>query len=121
MEVYRLSFGTIGIINSKLVEVTVDEGVVLDLLEVDEYHDFLLNNLEPPFSLLINKIHPYTYTYEAQKLISNLDEVKAIAVVTNTKGALLSIKMLMHVNSKMNEVVRLFNKRDEALRWLELQ
>ena len=119
MKVYRLSFGTIGMISSKLVEVIVSEGVVMDKVKVEEYHNFLLQNLDASFSLLINIIHPYTYTFEAQRIISNLDAVKSIAIVTQTKGAVLSIKTLMLLNSKMNEAVCLFNRRDEALHWLE--
>jgi len=119
MKVYTLSFCSISLINSNLAEVIVDEGIVFDELMVDQYHDFLLNNLDAPFSLLINKRNSYTYTFEAQKIISNLNEVKAIAIVTKVRGSKLSIKTLMHLNSKMNEVAQLFDTRAAALNWLK--
>ena len=72
MKIHVLSFCTIIIINPQLAEVIVAEGEIVDEAKVAEYHYFLLDNLFVPFSLLINKIHPYTYTFEAQKNIGQL-------------------------------------------------
>ena len=61
MKVYKLSFGSVIILAPNLAEVIINEGVIIDELNVDEYHDFLLTNLDAPFSLLVNKKHSYTY------------------------------------------------------------
>jgi hypothetical protein len=121
MKSYKLSFGTIVLLSNKIAEVIVDEGVVMDEIMVDEYHDFLLNNLDAPFSLLINKKNSYTYTFGAQKVIANLNEIKAMGVVTKTSGAVMSTETLMNVNDNVFKNIQMFNKREEALEWLETQ
>lgn len=52
MERFKLAFGEIKILNKNLAEVILDEGIVFDEIMVDEYHDFLLNSLIPPFFLI---------------------------------------------------------------------
>ena len=66
MSKYKLSFGEIIILKPNLAEVIVDNDVEMDLEMVGEYHEFLLSKLGHPFNLLINKVHQYTYTFEAQ-------------------------------------------------------
>ena len=39
---------------------------------VEEYHAFLLKHLVSPFSLLINKINSYTYSFDAQVNLATL-------------------------------------------------
>jgi len=121
MEIHTLSFCTIIIRNPQLAEVIVTEGEAISETHVHEYHSFLLNNLSAPFSLLVNKIHPYTYTFEAQKIIGQLKEIKAMAIVAPTSGSLLSTKILLQVNKEVNDVIKIFNDRDQALNWLEQQ
>ncbi|WP_242202552.1 hypothetical protein [Aestuariivivens insulae] len=121
MKNFRLSFGEIKILNQNLAEVIVDEGVLFDEVMVDEYHDFLLNTLNPPFSLLVNKKYSYAYTFQAQKCIANLKEIKAMAVLVSTPGAELSTKTLINVNGNYMWNIELFNDRAEALKWLRAQ
>ncbi|NMH87867.1 hypothetical protein [Flavivirga algicola] len=118
METYKLSFGIINKIGKNIAEVIVNEGIEMDTVKVSEYHDFLLNNLEAPFLLLVNRKHCYTYTFEAQKIIARLEEIKSIAVVANTSGGVLSTKTLINVNGNANLNIELFREREEALVWL---
>ena len=119
MKVCKLSFGEIVILNKNLAEVIVDEGVVLNEVMVDEYHDFLLDNLESPFSLIINKMHSYSYTFPAQKKIANLKEIKAMAVVVHTSGGLMSTETLVNVNGNYKWNIKLFQERESAILWLK--
>lgn len=118
MKICNLSFGKIIILNKNLAEVIVNEGVIIDEVMIDEYHDALLNSLEAPFSLIINKKHSYTYTFPAQKLIANLKEIKAMAVVAQTSGSVMSTETLINVNRDSKWNIKLFNKREEAESWL---
>lgn len=118
---YKLSFGTITILQENLAEVIVNEGVVMDETMILEYHDFLLNNLTAPFGLLINKIHAYAYTFDAQKAIAHLDQIKSMAVVANTSGAVMSTETLINVNGNIHRNIKLFQDREDALSWLILQ
>ncbi|MDD7886514.1 hypothetical protein [Flavivirga sp. 57AJ16] len=118
MKSYRLSFGTITIINYKLAEVVVDDGIEMDEAMVNQYQFFLLNNLEAPFSLLVNKKHSYSYTFPAQRKITHLDGIKAVAIVIGTSSALMSTKALLGVNGNSYKALKLFQDREEALTWL---
>ena len=118
---HKLSFGTINILKNNLAEVIVDEGVVMDEVMIDEYHDFLLNTLDVPFALLVNKKNSYTYTFTAQKNIVHLNEIKAIAVITKTSGAVMSTETLINVNGNINSNIKLFQERQSGLTWLNNQ
>ncbi|WP_298346287.1 hypothetical protein [uncultured Algibacter sp.] len=121
MSSHKLSFGTINILKNNLAEVIVDEGVVMDEVMIDEYHDFLLNTLDVPFALLVNKKNSYTYTFTAQKNIVHLNEIKAIAVITKTSGAVMSTETLINVNGNINSNIKLFQERQSGLTWLNDQ
>ena len=121
MKSYKLSFGTIVLIKENLAEVIINDGVVMDEIMVDEYHDFLLTALARPFSLLINKKHSYTYTFYAQKTILNLKEVKAMAVLVYNRGGIMSTETLINLNESSNWNIKLFQFRDEAVNWLDKQ
>ena len=116
---YKLSFGTISLLSNNLAEIIADDGIVIDEAMVDGFHDFLLSNLDAPFLLLINKKNSYCYTFEAQKTIISLKEIKAIAVVLGTPGALMSTETLLDMNKNSHCNLQMFNLRDEALNWLE--
>lgn len=118
MKICNLSFGKIVILSKNLAEVIVNDGVVFDEVMVDEYHDFLLNSLEAPFSLIINKKHSYSYTFGAQKSIASLQEIKAMAVVSNTSAGVMSTETLMNINGNYKWNIKIFNKREEAESWL---
>ena len=118
MKSYKLSFGTISILRNNLAEVIVNEGVEMDEVMVDEYHDFLLTNLDAPFSLLINKKNSYTYTFEAQKSIVSIKGVDNMAVVVDSQVAIMSSETLLSLNKDNNWNVRMFRTRERAINWL---
>ena len=118
-KVYKLSFGTIITINNHLAEVIIDDGVEMDEHLVDMYHDFLLSHLKAPFSLLINKKYSYSYTFEAQKVIANLDEIDNMAVLVGTLGSTLATKTIISLKGQDN--IEIFTTREEALDWLNNQ
>ena len=65
MKLYELPFAKIIILDDNIAEVMIDHGVEMDVEMVEQYHDFLLSHLRPPFSLLINKIKSYAYDFHA--------------------------------------------------------
>lgn len=119
MKSCRLSFGEIVLISDSLAEVIVDEGIVMDEVKIDEYHDFLLTHLKSSFGLLVNKKYSYTYTFVAQKAIIGLQEVKAIAVVANTSGSVMSTETVININDNDNVNIKIFQERENALVWLQ--
>lgn len=51
--------------------------------------------------------------------IGKLDEIKAMAVLIASSGALRSIETLININKGNNWNIKMFQKREEALSWLE--
>ncbi|WP_178984460.1 DUF7793 family protein [Winogradskyella helgolandensis] len=119
MKTYKLSFGIITILKTNLAEVVINEGVVMDLKMIEEYHAFLIEKLEAPFSLLINKKHSYTYTFEAQKSIVNIEGVKAMAVITHAYVSKLATDVLINMNRDSDWNIKMFQSREEGLEWIE--
>lgn len=121
MKSYKISFGSIFKIEDNLAEVIADEGVVINEDMVNEFHYTLLDMFQKPFCLLINKENSYSYTFQAQKKIGNLEEIKAIAVLIGTSGGLLSTETLISLKGDDVWNVNLFQDRDKALAWIETQ
>ena len=122
MKTHQLSFAKIIIVEDNLAEVIVDDGVLIDLKKVGEYHEFLLTHLRAPFSLLVNKKHSYTYTFKAQIEIASLNQIKAMAVVVEGFNAKKSTDFLISMNNMSRSWnIQTFMLREEALVWLEKQ
>jgi len=119
MNSYKLSFGTINVLQNNLVELIVNEGVIIDKVMIKEFHDFLLNKFKGAFGLLVNIIHSYSYTFGAQKTIAKLDEIKSMALVAQTSGAVMSTETLINVNGNMSRNIKLFQEKEAALTWLQ--
>jgi hypothetical protein len=98
--------------------VIVDEGIIMDEIMVDESHDFLLTNLTPPFSLIINKVNRYSYTFEAQKMICNLKAIHLIAIIVTTQGALMAAETLIKINENNNWNIEMFKDKESAINWI---
>lgn len=121
MTVHQLPFAQINILREDIAEVIIDEGVEMDQAMVDQYHAFLLNYLVAPFSLLINKVNAYTYSFEAQQSIASLNEINAIAVVVYSRMSKISTDNLLAFPRPQPWKVNMFYDRDSALDWLVLQ
>lgn len=116
MNSYTLPFATINILREDIAEVIINTGVEMSLSMVNEYHDFLLSHLKSPFSLLINKKHPYTYNFEAQQRLGDLDEINAFSVVVyNDISELAQNALSLNMGTNVNEKVNIFSDRAEAL------
>ena len=102
MNSYKLSFGTINVLQNDLAELIVNEGVLIDKVMIKQFHDFLINKFKGVFGLLVNILHSYSYTFGAQKTISKLNEIKSMAVVAQTSGAVMSRETLINVKVKLN-------------------
>ncbi|GAA4281428.1 hypothetical protein [Gaetbulibacter aestuarii] len=121
MNSYTLSFGEITILEPNLAEVIINEGIELDENMVLEYTEFLNDNLDTPYYLIINKKHSYSYTFGAQKTLANLEFIGAYAVVATNLGAVMSTETLVRIGDNPNLNLQIFGSREEALEWLETQ
>jgi len=118
MITHKLSFGEITILQEDIAEVIVNYGVEMDLELVGEFHEFLLEEMRHPFSLLINILNSYTYNFEAQQLIGSLSQINAIAVVAYDKITENVIKTVIKVPKEIPWKIMIFSERESALKWL---
>lgn len=114
-----VKMGRIIKLSDDMAEVIVNEGVVIDMDMVKEYHKWIQDNLSDPCTLLVNKIYPYTYTFEAQKEIASLEKIKAMAVVVYNRISEVTTRDLVSFPREREWYIQIFNSRDEALLWLE--
>jgi hypothetical protein len=59
-DLHELPFAKTIILDDNIADVMVDDGVVMDMEMIEQYHKFMLLHLRTPFSLLINKVNSYT-------------------------------------------------------------
>lgn len=118
MKQHRLSFADINILGDNLAEVIVDEGVEMTIDMVEEYHQFLLTHLIPPFSLLVNKLHSYSYDAEAQQKLANLQEIDRMAVVSYRLSTTTATEQLTELPWNGDWNLQIFTDRETALAWL---
>jgi len=121
MITHKLSFGEITLLQEDIAEVIVNDRVEFNLEMVAEYHEFLINKMKCPFSLLINKLNSYTYTFEAQQHLATLTDINAMAVVSYSNITELTTKSLIQVPREINWKIKIFNEREVALQWLQDQ
>jgi hypothetical protein len=118
---YALSFGTATLLAPNLVEVIVNEGVEMDLVMVREYHAFINKELATPCGTLINKKNSYSFTFEAELEISNLNKIKAIAAVVYNEAGRIATEFVGALPTHKQWNMKIFNDRQAALDWLHEQ
>lgn len=115
---FELPFAKIIILRKDIAEVMINDGIEMDVRMVDQYHDFLLSHLHPPFSLLVNKINSYTYDFQAQIKLATLTQINAMAVVAYNHVTEITTKTLASYSRSEKWNLKVFSNRDKALVWL---
>lgn len=119
MEIFELGFAKIIRLRDDIAEVIVAQNVEMNEATVDLYHAFLIAHLRGPFSLLINKLNAYTYSFDAQMKLATITQIHAMAVVAYNRKSMLSTQSLSNDlprETKWN--LQLFSEREPALAWL---
>lgn len=119
MDLFELNFAKIKLLREDIAEVIINKGIEIDEAIVKEYHDFLIKHLRAPFSLLINKINPYSYTFVAQQKLGTIKEINAMAVVVYSHTSRFSTQSLASQTRSKKWDMRIFTEREIALEWLE--
>ncbi|WP_028866073.1 hypothetical protein [Psychromonas aquimarina] len=119
MDSYQLPFAQFTIIKEDLAEVTVAEGVELNLHMLKQSYELLQAKLNAPFSLLINKVNSYSYSFETQMQLPELQEINAVAVLTYDYLSIKTIEYLASLPSNKDWNLHHFSNRQNALVWLQ--
>lgn len=119
----KLSFCTINILSDDIAEVVINKDVEISMEMVEEYEAFFTEAFTEDFGLLINKVHPYSFAFEAKLSIGSHANLKAIAVVDYTEKS----KEITEDIAKVREIdcwnLRTFSGPDlgwqQGLDWLK--
>ena len=118
MELHELPFAKVIVLRDDIAEVMINDGVIMDIAMVEQYHDFLLTHLRAPFSLLVNKVNAYSYDFNAQEKLATLKEINAMAVVAYNRVTEITTETLASYPRNVKWNLRIFSNRDDALTWL---
>ncbi len=118
MDLHELSFAKIILLHDDVAEVMINDGVEMNEEMVKQYHDFLISHLQPPFSLLINKINSYTYDFQAQLQLATIKEINAMAVVSYNRATKITTETLASYPRSETWNLQVFSYRSDALDWL---
>jgi len=119
--VHEFPFGQIIKLQDNLAEVIGKPGVEFNLTMTHEYHNWLRNNLQAPFGILVNKKNSYTYTFAAQMNIGTLPEAKALAIVEYSQLSEEATNILLALPRRKKMNVRIFHNREVAIAWLQAE
>lgn len=118
-----LSFAQINVLNDNIIEVIVNKDVEISIEMVEEYDEFLSHHFNRPIGILINKINPYHYSFEAQFLAGSNENIIAMAAVYYDKSSADEIMKMKSVRSVDQLNVQAFNALEmgwqDAKQWLE--
>ncbi|MGJ8691118.1 MAG: hypothetical protein ACSHW0_01405 [Thalassotalea sp.] len=78
---HQLSFASIKLLADDIAEVVVDNNIEITLEMVEELEAFLNHNFKQAFGLLVNKVNPYSYSFEAMTCMASNKYLAALAVV----------------------------------------
>jgi len=115
---YELPFAKINILQDDIAEVIANADIEVNVLMVDELHHFLISKLKSPFSILVNRCNQYTFDFDAQLKVGDIEQIHAVAAVTYTKTSTLVAKGMVDMPRSSTRITQFFSVRDEALKWL---
>lgn len=119
MELHELPFVKIIKLSNDIAEVIVNEGVEYTLEMVDQYHNWIADNMSDPCYILVNRLNSYSYTFEVQQKLGTLDQIRAIAFVTYTRTGKMAVEAMSRMPKTSHWNGRIFDNREDALQWLE--
>lgn len=119
MELYELPHAKIIKHSDDIAEVIVNQGVDYDLVMVEAYHQWLRENMLSPCYIMVNRINSYSLTFAAQQKLAEIENIRAIALVTYTRSSKLASQILSQQWTLMPLDCEIFDSPMAALQWLK--
>lgn len=121
MELYELPFAKCIKLSDDTVEVIVNEGVEYDIDMLNQYHGWVKTHLKHPCYIMVNKINSYTYTFDVQRKIATIPEIKAVAHVVYNRASQVATEAMAELPRTRPVNYNIFSSREAALAWLDKQ
>ena len=114
MKLEDIEFGDFKEIESQIVEIIINEGVVLDGNKIQMIEEGLLEKYGDRYALLVNRINHYSHTHESMMKVSRLRNLAGIAILVYQDFA----KQVAAIHKLYQSNVAVFDDREKAITWL---
>jgi len=115
MKKQQLHFCEIMLRDDGFLEIVADEGIEVNDDMIQEIENAFKTLVDSPTGLLVNRIHQYSLTHNAMRAISQLNIVKAIAILVHSD---LSLQVAQFQKIYLNNMA-VFATEREAIKWLK--
>lgn len=119
---HQLSFAQVNLLNENLAEIIIDANVIISLEMTEEYEQFIAENVTDNYTILVNKINHYDFSFEAKLSVASHENLAAIAVVTYNNDSQKSVENIAAMRKRDGWNLKIFDGlslgRQQAIQWL---
>ena len=119
---YQLSFCEIEQLSDHIFEVTINDGAIIDEKCAEEAQMFWHNIIKDPYGLLVNNKNRFSYSFIGSQKIGDHPLERKTAVLID--GPISKNQMSTVIDLKKMagnaENRKLFQDRNEAIKWLDI-
>ena len=118
---YKLSFCEIEQLSDNIFEVTINEGVTIDEQCAEEAQIFWHDLRKEPYGLFVNNKNRFSYSFMGAQKIGDHSLERKTAVLIDDKLSKNQMSTVMELKKMTGNVEnrKVFQDRDEAIKWLE--
>lgn len=118
---YKLSFCEIEQLSDDIFEVTINEGAVIDEKCAEEGRIFWHDLRKEPYRLLVNNKNRFSYSFMGAQRIGahSLEQKTAVLIGDKIPEDQMSAVMNIKRMTEDMEHRRVFEERDDAIKWLK--
>jgi len=118
---YKLSFCEIEQLSDNIFEVTIKEVVIIDEKCAEEAQIFWHNLRKEPYGLLVNNKNRFSYSFMGAQKIGDHPLEQKTAVLIDDKISKNQMSTVIELKKMAGnaENRKVFQDRDEAIKWLE--
>jgi hypothetical protein len=123
---YKLSFANVNLLANNIIEIRINKNIEVSLEMLDESR-VLIEKLFPheSFGILMNRIYPHSFSFEAKLCMGSYENLSAIAVVIYSKEELIVSNSIQALRQADNWTLQNFSGLElgwqEAQKWLITQ
>ena len=114
---YRVSYAEVAVREDGLVEVVVDDHLEVDAAMAGEFADLFARIADRPTAILIHKVNSYAMTFKAARILSQLPNLVASAILPYSRVA----HMVADASVLMGGNIHVFTSALDAAEWLRTQ
>ena len=118
---WKLSFCEIEQLSDNIFEVTVNEGHVIDEKCAEEARLFWHNLRQEPYNLLVNNKNRFSYSFIGMQEIASQALERKTAILLDEEILIKEMSMVTNLEKMLGNVKnrKVFQDREEAIKWLE--